>query len=172
MQDDASVRSRSDRSIPGVIETNGTPSTTDSSKLATAQALIASLTANLADVERNQYIPPHRRYPGGPGRGGDRNDPAGRGRAGDQRPLRDLLGKVNDEVDQRLIRKEDPNWTKKKFKNKNYCHMHGYECATNHDSAHCMYPEKGNKSCATAKNPMGDCMLYKQLWQSYCVEFP
>ena len=145
VQDDDSVRSRSDRFIPGVIKTNGTPSTTNSSELSTAQALIASLTASLADAERNRYIPTHRRQPGGPGQGNDRDGPAGRGRGGDQRPLRDVLGKVNNEVDQRLIRKTDPNRIEKKFNNKNYCHTHGYECATKHDSAHCMYPEKSHK---------------------------
>ena len=44
--------SRSDRSIPGVIDTSGTPSTSDSSALSTAQALIVSLTASLADAEK------------------------------------------------------------------------------------------------------------------------
>ena len=54
VQDDASVRSRSDRSIPGVI--NIDKSTTDSSDLSTAQALTASLTASLVDAEKNRYI--------------------------------------------------------------------------------------------------------------------
>ena len=54
VNDDAS---RSDRSIPGVIKTKGTPSTSDSSELSTAQALIISLTASLVDAEKNRYIP-------------------------------------------------------------------------------------------------------------------
>ena len=49
VQDDASVRSRSDRSIPGVIDTD--KSTSNSSDLSTAQALIASLTASLVNAE-------------------------------------------------------------------------------------------------------------------------
>ena len=56
VNDDASIRSKSDQSIPGVIDTSGTPST-NSSELSTAQALIASLTASLADAEGNRYIP-------------------------------------------------------------------------------------------------------------------
>ena len=54
VNDDAS---RSDRSIPGVIETKGTPSTSDSSELSTTQALIVSLTASLVGAEKYQYIP-------------------------------------------------------------------------------------------------------------------
>ena len=68
VQDDASVRSRSIRSIPGMIDTNRTPSTTDSSKLLTTQALIVSLTSRLDEAEKNHYVP-RRRQPG-PGRGG------------------------------------------------------------------------------------------------------
>ena len=56
VNDEASVHSKSDQSIPGVIDTSGTPST-KSSELSTTQALIASLTASLAGAERNRYIP-------------------------------------------------------------------------------------------------------------------
>ena len=73
-------------------------------------------------------------------------------------------------TDNSLTRQEDATRTEKKFKNKNYCHTHGYECSNDHDSGHCMWPEKGHKPCATAENPMGGCLLYKRLWQSYCVE--
>ena len=165
------MRSRSDRSISGVIKTNGT-STTDSSQLSTTQALSASLTASLAESEKNRYFPPHRRQPGGSGHGNNRTGQPGRGRGGDQQPLRNVLGIVNNEVDKRLIRKEDPNRKEKKFKNKNYYHTHGYECVTGHNSAYCMYLEKDHRSCATVENSIGGCMLYKRLWQSYCVECP
>ena len=110
------------------------------------------------------------RQPGGPGRGDNRNNAAGRGR-GDPRP-QNVLGTVDNDMDRRLTRREDPNRLVKKFKNKNYCHTHGYECSKDHDSSHCMWPEKGHKQCATAENPMGGCLLYKRLWQSYCVEVP
>ena len=43
--------SRSDKSIPGVINRSGTPSTFGSSALSTAQALILSLTVRVADIE-------------------------------------------------------------------------------------------------------------------------
>ena len=147
---------------------SGTPST-DSLELSTTQALTASLTTSLADAERNRYIPRNKRPSSWPGRGGDRAGPAGRSRKGD-RGERGVLGEVNNEVDQRLTWHEDLNCIEKKFKNKNYYHTHGYECATGHDSAHCMYPEKGHKHYATVENPMGGCLLYKQLWQSYCTE--
>ena len=49
--------SRSDRSIPRVIDTSGTPSLSKSSALSTAQALIVSLTARVADAENRGYIP-------------------------------------------------------------------------------------------------------------------
>ena len=55
VQDDTSVHSRSDRSISGVIDID--KSTTDSSELSTTQTLIASLTASLADAERNRHVP-------------------------------------------------------------------------------------------------------------------
>ena len=45
VNDDPSICSRSDQSIPGMIETSGTPSIADSSELSTAQVLIASLTS-------------------------------------------------------------------------------------------------------------------------------
>ena len=61
--------SRGDRSIPGIINTVGTPSTSNSSALSTAQALIVSLTASLADAESRQYVP--RRDQRGPGRFGN-----------------------------------------------------------------------------------------------------
>ena len=51
--------SRSDRSIPGVIDTSGTPSSSESSALYTAQTLIVSLTAKIADAENRQYILSH-----------------------------------------------------------------------------------------------------------------
>ena len=57
VEDDPSIRSRGDRSIPRMIETRRTPSTADSSKLSTAQALIASLTSRLDEAERNRHVP-------------------------------------------------------------------------------------------------------------------
>ena len=73
--------SRSDRSIPGVIETKGTPSTSDSFELSTAQALIVSLTASLVEAEKNHYIP-QRDRPGPGGRVDGRGRGRGRGRGG------------------------------------------------------------------------------------------
>ena len=130
--------------------------------------MIASLRSELSVAQQQRYDP-NRRQPGGPGRG-DNRTAAGRGR-GDQRP-QNVLGAVDNDVDRRLTRREDPNRLEKKFKNKNYCHTHGYECSKDHDSSHCMWPEKGHKQCATAENPMGGCLLYKRLWQSYCLEVP
>ena len=111
--------SRSNRSIPGMINTAGTPSTSNSSALFTAQALIVSLTASLADAEKRQYVPRRDRnrsesghFVDGQGRGW------GRGKErGDQRP-RGVLGPINETVDQQLTQYEDPNQTKKKCKNK------------------------------------------------------
>ena len=51
---DPSICSRSDQSIPGMIETNGTPSI-DSLELSTSQALIASLQSSLAEAKKNRY---------------------------------------------------------------------------------------------------------------------
>ena len=158
-------------SIPGVIETStSTPSLGEATEMTTAQALIASLRSELSVAQQQRYDPNRQqRQPGGPGRG-DNRTAAGRGR-GDRRP-QNVLGAVDNDVDRRLTRREDPNRLVKKFKNKNYCHTHGYECSKDHDSSHCMWPEKGHKQCATAENPMGGCLLYKRLWQSYCVEVP
>ena len=152
-----------------MIETTTSPSLGDATELTSAQALIASLQSQLSVTQRQRYDPNRNRQPG-PGRGGNSIDP-GRGRGGDQRP-QNVLGAVDNDVDQRLTRREDPNWIVKKFKNKNYCHTHGYECSKDHDSLRCMYPEKGHKACATAENPMGGCLLYKRLWQLYCVKVP
>ena len=106
VQDNASVCSRSNRSIPGDIDTNGT-STTDSSELSIAQTLITSLTASLADAERHQHVPRHRQP--GPGRGSDHPGPAGRGGRGGDRERRPqgVLGMVNEQADRRLTRKYD-----------------------------------------------------------------
>ena len=166
---DREGQSRSDRSIPGLIETSTTPLLGDTTELTTAQALIASFSSQLSVAQKQRYDPNRQRQPG-PGRDGNRTDP-GRGRGGDRRP-QGVLGAVNNDVDRRLTRTENPNRTEKKFKNKNYCHTHGYELSGDHDSAHCMWPEKGHKPCATAENPMGGCLLYKRLWQAYCVEVP
>ena len=157
---DREAQSRSG-SIPGVIETStSTPSLGEATEMTTAQALIASLRSELSVAQQQRYDP-NRRQPGGPGRG-DNRTAAGRGR-GDRRP-QNVLGAVDNDVDRRLTRREDPNRLEKKFKNKNYCHTHGYECSKDHDSSHCMWPEKGHKQCATAENPMGGCLLYKRLW--------
>ena len=147
-----------------MIETSGTPSTAESSELSTTQALIASLTSSLPEAEKNRYRPRNKQ---GPGRGCDQVG----GRGGDRRP-QEVLGAINNDLDRQLTRQEDATRTKKKFKNKNYCHTHGYELSVDHDSAHYMWPEKGHKPCATAENPMGGCLLYKRLWQSYCVKVP
>ena len=82
VNDEASVQSKSDQSIPGVIDTSDTP-LTDSLELSTAQALIASLTSSLPEAERNRYIPRNKQAPGGPGQGSDRDGLAGRIRGGD-----------------------------------------------------------------------------------------
>ena len=157
--------SRSDRSIPGVIDTLGTPSMSNSSALSTAQALIVSLTASLADAESRRYVPCRNQR--GPGRFVD-----GRGQGLGRRPTLGVLGPFNEAVDRRFTQKEDPNRIEKKYKNKLYCHTHGYECVDGHDSAHCMFPEKGHKTCATAIHPMGGCMLYKILYTAFCLECP
>ena len=167
---DRETQSRSERSIPGLIETTTTPSLGNTMELSTVQALIVSLTSQLSVAQQQHYDPNWQRQPGGPGRGGNRTTP-GRGRGGD-RQTQGVLGTVDNEVDQQLTQTENPNQTVNKFKNKDYCHTHGYECSQDHDSAHCMLPEKCHTQCATAENPMGGCLLYKQLWQSYCVEVP
>ena len=169
---DREAQSRSgERSIPGVIETTTTsPSLGDAMEMTSAQALIASLRSELSVAQRQRYDPNRNRGGPGPGRGGNSTDP-GRGRGGDQRP-QNVLGAVDNDVDRRLTRREDPNRLVKKFKNKNYCHTYGYECSKEHDSSHCMWPEKGHKQCATAKNPMGGCLLYKRLYTAYCLECP
>ena len=56
INDEASIRSKNDRSIPGMIDMSSTPSASDSSELSIAQALIKSLTSSLAEAERNCYI--------------------------------------------------------------------------------------------------------------------
>ena len=171
---DREAESRSGgRSIPGVVDIS-TPSQSigDTTETATMQALIASLRSELSVAQRQRHDPNRQqRQPGGPGRGGDRNDPAGRGRGGDRRQL-NVLGPVDNDADRRLTRNENPDRLVKKFKNKNYCHTHGYECSKDHDSARCMWPEKGHKQCATAENPMGGCLLYKRLYTAYCLECP
>ena len=167
---DREAQSRSG-SIPGVIETTTSPSSIgDTTEMTTAQALIASLRSELSVAQRQRYDPNRNRGGPGPGRGGDNTD-QGRGRGGERRP-QNVLGTVDNDADRRLTRREDPNRLKKKFKNKNYCHTHGYECSKDHDSSHCMWPEKGHKQCATAENPMGGCLLYKRLYTAYCLECP
>ena len=54
VNDEASIRSKSDWSFPEMIDTSGTPSAPDLLELSTVQALIASLTSSLAEAERNQ----------------------------------------------------------------------------------------------------------------------
>ena len=162
--------SRGDRSIPGMIETSTPSSSSESSALSAAQALVASLQAKLTDAESRRYDPNRNRQGPGRGRGGDR-DGGGPGRGGGGR-TKNVLGPIDETKDRRLTRKEKPERMVKQFKNKNYCHTHGYECIDGHDSAHCMYPEKGHKVEATAENPMGGCMLYKRLYTSYCLECP
>ena len=164
---DREAQSRGDRSIPGLIETTTTPSLGDTTELTSAQALIASLQSQLSVAQQNRYDPKRQRQQPG-GDGGDRSTKGG---DREQRP-QGVLGAVDNENDRRLKRNENPERLVKKFKNKNYCHTHGYECSKTHDSAHCMWPEKGHKACATAENPMGGCMLYKRLWQAYCIEVP
>ena len=97
VNEDPSINSRSNWSIPWMIETNGTPST-DSSKLSMAQALIASLQPSLAEAKKNWYRPKNK----GPGRGGDQAGSGGRGdRGGDRRHL-GVLGDIQEDVDWRL----------------------------------------------------------------------
>ena len=159
--------SRSDRSIPGVIDTSRPPSPSKSSALSTAQALIASLTARVADTESRRYNPNRDWQQQQPGSGVN-----GRDQGGDRCRTPRVLGPVNEAVDRRLTWKEDETRTVKRCKNKNYCHTHGYKCVEGHNSAHFMFPKKGHKPCATAENLMGGCMLYKQLYTAYCLECP
>ena len=60
VNNEAIICSKSDRSIPGMIDTSGTPSASDASKLLTVQALIASLTSSLAKDKRHNHIPRHK----------------------------------------------------------------------------------------------------------------
>ena len=163
VQDD---QSRGDRSVPGMIETTSTPSTADSSEISIGQALISLLKSRLDDAKRNQYAPNRQRRQPGPGRGVDQNGTTGRGgRLADCefRPQK-VLGNVNKEKDLRDTRTaKDDTRTEKKCKNKNYCHTHGHECVEGYDSAHCMWPEKRHKPCATVENLMEGCLLYKQV---------
>ena len=91
--------SRNDRSIPRMIDTAGTPSTSDLLALPTAQVLIVLLTASLADAEKRQHVlcSNHR----GPGRFVDvqGRDP---GRDPGQGPTQGVLGPVNEAVDRQL----------------------------------------------------------------------
>ena len=152
-----------------MIETT-TPSIGDTTEMTTLQALITSLRSELSVAQQQRYDPNRNRGGPGPGRGGRNTDP-GRGRGGDRRQL-NVLGPVDNDADRRLTRNENPDRLVKKFKNKNYCHTHGYECSKDHDSSRCMWPEKGHKQCATAENPMGGCLLYKRLYTAYCLECP
>ena len=95
VNNEVSICSKSNHSIPGMIDTSGTPSASASSKLLTAQALIASLTSSLVEAEKNRYILRNKRRPG---QGGDQPGPASRGRGGEQRE-RGVLREVNNEVD-------------------------------------------------------------------------
>ena len=95
--------SRNDRSIPGMIDTAGTPSTSKSLALSTAQALIVSLTASLADAEKRQRVP--RRDQQGPGRFvDDRGQDPGRGDGRGRGPPRGVLEPVNEVVNQQIYR--------------------------------------------------------------------
>ena len=95
VKDDQSICSRSNQSIPEIIDTSGTPSI-DSSKLSTAQALIASPPSSLAEAEKNCYQSRNRQG----GRGGDQT--GGRGsRGGDRRP-QGFLGAINNDLNRRL----------------------------------------------------------------------
>ena len=112
VQDNTSVCSRSDKSFPGVIDTD--KSTSDYSDLSTAQALIASLTVSLIDTEKNRYTPLRDR----PGPGG-RSNGRGRGRGGREgekcRP-QGVLGPVNENVDRPMTRNDDGRTEKKNKK--------------------------------------------------------
>ena len=55
VNDITNVRSWSDQSIPRIIYTSDSGPSTDSSKLSTAQALIASLQTGLSDAKKNYY---------------------------------------------------------------------------------------------------------------------
>ena len=101
-------RNSYERSIPGVIDTATTsPSLGDATVFTLAQALIASLRSELSVAQRQRYDPNRNRGGPGPGRGGNSTDP-GRGRGGDRRP-QNVLGAVDNDVDRRLTRREDPN---------------------------------------------------------------
>ena len=93
---DRESQSRSDRSVPGLIETTTTPSLGDTTELTSAQALIASLTSQLSVAQQQRYDPNRQQQPGGPGHGGNRTDP-GRGRGGNRQP-QGVLGPVNNDV--------------------------------------------------------------------------
>ena len=93
--------SRGDRSIPGMIDTSTSSSTSKSSALSTAQALVVSLQARLTEAESRKYDPNHNRQGPGRGRGGDRNGGGpGRGGAGRTKNVLDLIDETKD---QRLI---------------------------------------------------------------------
>ena len=65
VDNNTSICSKSDRSIPDMIKTSGTPLTIDSSEQSTTQSLIASLTLSLAEAKRSRYRPRNKRGPGG-----------------------------------------------------------------------------------------------------------
>ena len=131
----SSSQSRSNQSIPEMINTSENGAS--SSELSTAQALIASLQTSLTEAQRTRP-PPRGRFGGRDGgRYGDRGGDGGRGH-GPGRQGHRVLGEIMVNVDRRLTRRDDPNWTEKKLNNKLYCHAHGYKCAEGHDSMHCM----------------------------------
>lgn len=64
--------------------------------------------------------------------------------------------------DRRLIRPDDDR-TSKHFKNKGYCHTHGYDVADDHTSKLCNYPDSHHDFTATRANIKSGCQLYKRL---------
>ena len=113
---EASSRSRSDQPIPGMIDTSDSGSS--SMDLSTANALIASLRANL--LEANKIQQPRRPRERDDGQKGGRygGRDGGRGRGLGQREF-GVLGKIMEDINRRLTRPDDKQ-TMKKFKNKLY----------------------------------------------------
>lgn len=64
--------------------------------------------------------------------------------------------------DRRKSRPDD-NRTEKRFSNTNYCHTHGFDVSTAHDSKTCEYPDKYHDFTATKSNTKDGCQIYKRL---------
>ena len=144
---EASSQSRSDQSILGMINTSD--SGASSTDLSTTNALIISLRVDLTEtkITRQPRQPQRRDDKQGIGQYG--GEDGGKGHGLGQREF-GVLGKIMEDIDRRLTRPEEKQ-TVKEFKNKLYCHTHGYKYTEGHASLHCMWPENGHCKEATTE---------------------